>query len=89
MQTETIQPTQNELRNMLKTLAASSTVKSDKLWAQAQLDGYTVPVTLTTVDYDLSLLVRDDVDLDSTFIAFDVEESVYLKVNGWLFTQEA
>ncbi|WP_159983449.1 MULTISPECIES: hypothetical protein [unclassified Novosphingobium] len=35
--------------------------------------------------HTLELLIEPNVDLDSTFVAYDRDENAWLKVNGWLF----
>ncbi len=52
----------------------------------AKLRGYTKPATLEASCYTLELLVKPDVDFDSKFTAFDINEGEMLSINGWLYT---
>jgi hypothetical protein len=54
----------------------------------AVLDGYTREVIAYGAGYELYLLVKPDTDLDSTFKAWDTDNQVFIRVNGWLFTIE-
>lgn len=47
--------------------------------------GYTSPVIADCGMHTLELLIEPNVDLDSTFVAYDRDENTWLKVNGWLF----
>ena len=40
------------------------------------------------IDASLEIKVSDDVDLDSSFEAYDVEEDETIIINGWLWTFE-
>jgi hypothetical protein len=54
----------------------------------AILDGYTKEIHMAGGEYDLSLLIKPDADLDGSFKAWDMDEQEYIKVNGWLFSIE-
>ena len=49
---------------------------------------YTREVYAVCSMYELSLLVKPDADLDSEFVAWDLDEQEFINVNGWLFTIE-
>lgn len=51
----------------------------------AVLAGYRRELIATSDRCDLHLLVRDGVNLDSRFIAWDMDEQEFIAVNGWLF----
>jgi len=50
----------------------------------AILGGYTKEIHMSFGEYDLSLLVKPDEDLDGSFKAWDMAEQEYLTVNGWM-----
>lgn len=54
----------------------------------AVLDGYPKHVVATAADYELYLLVKSDVDLDSRFKAWDSDNQEYVWINGWLWSFE-
>lgn len=55
---------------------------------EAREAGYTRAVVADSVHHTLELLIDPDTDLDSTFLAFDRNESQMLHVHGWNFTIE-
>ncbi|WP_162789174.1 MULTISPECIES: hypothetical protein [Sphingomonas] len=38
--------------------------------------------------HDLEILVEPSTDFDSSFVAFDTDESELIQINGWLWTFE-
>lgn len=60
----------------------------EEMTREAMAKGYTREVWAESDEYTLNLLVKPDADLDGAFRAFDIDESEFLKVNGWLFAIE-
>lgn len=50
--------------------------------------GFTREIFAISDQYDLSLLIAHDADLDGTFRAWDIDNGEWLNVNGWLFSIE-
>ena len=50
--------------------------------------GFTESHTAEADDITLYLLIRPDTDLDSRYRAFDTETGEYIRVNGWMFTDD-
>lgn len=59
-----------------------------ELISKAMARGYTREVWAECADHTLNLLVQKDIDLDGRFVAFDLDECEFLRVNGWLFSIE-
>jgi len=54
----------------------------------AVIKGYTKHVVAYTSVYELDLLVKPDVDLDSSFWAWDTDLQEFVKLSGWLWRFE-
>lgn len=50
--------------------------------------GFTVEYVASCTQHDLRILVPPDVDLDSEFLAWCLDEREFLTVNGWLWDFE-
>lgn len=55
---------------------------------EAKALGYTRHVLADNFALNLSLLVKPDEDLDSSFRAFDTDDRVFVRVSGWCFDIE-
>lgn len=59
-----------------------------ELISKAMTRGYTREVWAENDHHTLNLLVQKDIDLDGRFVALDLDECEFLRVNGWLFSIE-
>lgn len=54
---------------------------------KAMAKGYTQQVMLTLGDDYFEALVKPSTDFDSTFRCYDVDNSQWLLVNGWMLSE--
>lgn len=52
--------------------------------AQARAAGFTREVIASSPAQDLNLLIAPDADIDSEFVAFDLDALEIISVKGWL-----
>lgn len=51
-------------------------------------EGFTRRIVAENSLYILDLLIRPGANLDGTFMAWDIDEEKFIKVNGWVFAIE-